>query len=543
MRLKRLNVKDSDIMGNMNRLFIYIFAFLTCVATISCDEKNTGEVNGVFSFSEIKELDLSLLESEASATGYFTLEASGKCVISSDRLWVTFATNADDEFTHSMQCDETVDTVFVKVSNGARDFVDANAVVTLFANGEEQVVATISRSAISYQILLKDNTDTILESISINDKATAWICFDANFECGIIEYPEWLMEPVAEDGGYRLDVVAEAVPMEQSGSVVVSDRSMTRKYEFPVVYEGMNPKVMRIDGDSPWGWNVSLDGKEFKKKESSLIDGEEDTVVEGGLNMTVLCRDYSYKTIFLEYVSETLLIKDDSEAWIKAVCDESEPQKLFVTVDECKSASSRSGYLFALPVALYDEFKADVAFANENGAQAGSGTLEEDNEEDTETVWDKFWNKYEGCVLAEITQKDQGFRVTLVEDETETEIVCESDENADYYIKINGEYTITDIMACDVELGKSYVINTKLTADDCGWTEDVPYYEFRDIDGKEIREKYLGYPYVDVDENGYFRVYVEFSEEWNDDLNRNVVMRLYTRDVVNIKALVLRIQE
>lgn len=530
-------------MRNMNKIVIYIFAFLACTALFSCDEKNKDEVKSVFFFSDIKELDLSLIETGENAIGYFTLDATGKCVISSNRMWVTFSTDAKSEFTHSVQCNETVDTVFVKVSNEARDFAEANAVITLFANDEELVVATITRSAASKKVVLKDESDNIVESINIDNKATAWICFDASFECGIIDYPEWMVEPVAENGGYRFDVVQEAVPMEQSGTIMVSDKSFTNKYEFSVVYEGMDPKAMRIDGDSPWGWIVSLDGKEFKKDESSLIDGEDNTVIEGGLNMSVTCRDYSYEIVFAEFVSETLLIKDESEAWVKATRDEADTKSIHVTVDECSASSSRSGYLFAIPDALLDEFKSDVEYANEHGSENVSDSETEDAEEETETVWDRFWNKYEACVLAEIDQKDQGFKVFVVENDIETEVVCESDENADYYVKLNGEYTITDIMACDVELGKSYVINTKLTADDCGWTSEYANYEFRDLDGNEISEMYLGYPYVEEDENGCFRVYVELPGSWSENLNRNIVLRLYTPDNVNIKALVLRIQE
>ena len=513
----------------MNRIFIYVFALFVCMGFISCSETDNVDVKNHFSFSEIKELDLSLLENDECAIGYFTLDATGKCVISSDKMWVTFSTAKDGEYFHDIQCNENIESVYVKVGNEAREFVDAIAVVTLFADGEEFVVGTITRSSKSYSFGLKGEDDAALETVRIDDKATAWVTFDANFECGIVDYPEWLVEPVWENDGYRFNVADGAVPMAQNGKIVFANSSMTQKYEFQVSYDGMNPETMRIDGDSPWGWIVSLDGKEFKKDASASVDGEENTIIMDALNMTVMCRDYSYKTIFAEDVSGALLLKEDGEAWIRAERDESAPQNVQVSVDKCVAKSTRSGYLFAVPDALYDKFKEDLEKANNN--------VDDDAESDeTGTVWDKFWNKYEACVLAQVTQKDQGFRVTLKDG---TDVPCETDENADYYIKLNGEFIITDIMACDVVHGESYVINTKLTAED--WSEN---YILHDINYVEIREKLWKLKLTEGDD-GYYMISITVPtlEDWDEEWDKNVVLRIYTPELVPIKALVLRVQE
>lgn len=506
-------------MESMNKLFIYVFAVLACAGIFSCNENE--DMKKIFSFSGIKELDLSLLESQESATGYFTLDASGKCMVSSDRMWVTFSVERDGEYSHDIVCDGNIDTVYVKVSNDARDFADATAVVVIVADGEKYPVGSITRQAKSYEFSLMTEDNSVAEMIGINDKATAWFSFSANFECGIIDYPEWLMEPVLENGGYRFTVVEDYVPMAQEGVVVVGNSSLTRKYELPVSYEGMNPETIRIEGDTPWGWVVSLDGQEFKKDESSMTDDSENIVIVGNLNMNIICRDYSYETVFVENIAGTLQLKEGDEAWIKAVRDGNDPKAVKVTVDEYEIKSSRSGYLFAVPVALYGRFMEKLS---------------------STTSAETFIDEYEKYVLVEVVQKDSGFKVALVENGVETDIPCESDEDADYYIKLNGEYTITDIMACDVELGKSYVINTRLTVDDCGWSDDNAYYALHDINGVEIRERLWKLKVVAGDD-GYFRINVTVPGSWDDELDRNVVLRLYTPDVVNIKALVLRVQE
>ena len=121
-------------MKKMNKLFIYVFAILACAGFVSCDDTDKGGVKGEFVFSEIKDLDLSLLENQETVTGYFTLSASGRCTVSSDRLWVTFSTTAGGEFYYDIQCDETVSKVYVKVSNEARGFSDATAKITKARN-------------------------------------------------------------------------------------------------------------------------------------------------------------------------------------------------------------------------------------------------------------------------------------------------------------------------------------------------------------------------------------------------------------------------
>ena len=92
-------------------------------------------------------------------------------------------------------------------------------------------------------------------------------------------------------------------------------------------------------------------------------------------------------------------------------------------------------------------------------------------------------------------------------------------------------------MACDVELGKSYVINTKLTSDD--WSKS---YALHDINGEEIRATKWKLK-ISEGEEGYYRVSITVPKSLDEELDNNIVLRLFTSDNVNIKALVLRVQE
>ena len=503
-------------MKKMNKLFIYVFAILAFASVVSCDDSDNEGVKSEFVFSEIKDLDLAALESEGVATGYFTLSASGRCTISSDRMWVTFSTTSDGEYYYDIQCDENVKTVYVKVSNEARDFSAVSAKITLIANGNEQPVATITRPAKSTELVLKGADDNVITDFRIDENATAWIRFDANFECGILDYPAWLSEPVYEDNGYRFNVVEDSVPMEQKGVLVVGNSSKTIERQIAVKYDGMNPETVRIGGDDPWAWIVSLDGKKFKKNESSLSDATDNPVIEDGLNMTIMCRDYSYRLVCAEDNDSLLSFLDADDAWINATrVDANDPKSVFVTVDELE-VSSRSGYLFAVPDAAYDTF------------------IESLDDNDSTSV---FVDKYESYVLAQVTQKDAGFNVYMVENGEDVEIACNTEE--EYFEFLNSEYATSDITTCNVELGKKYKINTKLTADE--WSMD--YYQVLDIAKTEIDESAVFDFIVEEDADGYLIISITVPDTWNSKYKKDVIIRLYTKENINIKALVLRVQE
>ena len=281
----------------------------------------------------------------------------------------------------------------------------------------------------------------------------------------------------------------------------------------------MNPETMTIGGDDPWAWIVSLDGKEFKKDESSLSDATENPIIEGGLNMTVMCRDYSYRFVYAEDADSLLSFLDAEDAWIKAErVDKNDPKSLYVTVDELEGASYRSGFLFAVPTAAYDNFIASL----------------DDN--DSTSV---FVDKYESYVLAQVTQKDAGFNVYLVDNGEEVEIPCVGGEAYDKYEYLNSEYSTSDIMVCDVELGKNYKINTKLTADE--WYS-MDYYQVLDIAKTTIDEYVVFNFFVEEDENGFYVINITVPEEWEEKYKKDVVLRLFNPGPVNIKILVLKIQ-
>ena len=504
--------------------FIYLFVALLSVGFIACNETEIGnEQLQEISFSEVSELDMDLLDSVGFASGYFTLEANGEWLVSSDQMtWVTFSKSLDGEYYADVAGNKGSDTVYVKISNNGRGYNGDKANIKLIANGEEYVVSTVERPGKKW-LNITDSNGATVEAVEIGYSATGWFSFKAPFDCGIIEWLEWLEEPVFENDGYRFSVVAdeELLQNPQEGVLLVSDITKTLQCNIPVKYIGMDPTVMEITGDSPWNWLASIDGKELKSKQT--LDS---VVIKANLEMNVVCRNNAYSIIFAEEVDSVLYPKNADEAWIKGVCDENNPKAVTVTVDAAESGASRSGYLFAVPEAVCDSFNLSLALSDSTNV---------------------FVDKYQKYVLAQIEQRDGGFDVYRVDESGETRIQCEIDESADYYIIVASNFfsgTAPDVSACNVELGKSYVINTKLT--EAEWSPTN--FALFDINGEEIRIKtWIPEKKGVLGDDGYYRINITVPEDasWfeENEIDKDVVLRLYTPDIVNIKALVLRVQE
>ena len=117
---------------------------------VACNESGDVPAYGKVSFSEILGLEMDILEEQEYTTGYFTLETLGRWSVSSDRMWVTFSFASDGEFLYDIQGGAGTDTVYVMVSNEARDFSESSATVTVMGADGEQTVGVITRLAKAY---------------------------------------------------------------------------------------------------------------------------------------------------------------------------------------------------------------------------------------------------------------------------------------------------------------------------------------------------------------------------------------------------------
>ena len=488
--------------------------YIACLATALCcwvsacsEEEELVPVE--VTFTSPAAFDMAALDSCESIVNSFELTSDGAWLLSSDKMWVKLSLQSDGEFYNDIQGGEGVHTVYIKVTNEARGFGNAQATVSLIAGNKSQSVVTIEREGVEHDFSLLSSEGIEMDKIEIGNDATIWVAPVANFECSILSCPAWLAEPEALDGGYTLNVASSFIPYEKEGMVTFGNIDGSIVYEIPVVYTGMDSTLIKIEGDyTPWGWKVSPDGKTFMQETTSASGENIETVVENALDFSVTSLNYNYELIATEEVNGKLSLISDAESWIIATQNENDPSQVSVSVS-ASTVASRSGYLFAVPAAMCSNFADSLAVSSDI---------------------DTFIDGNLSYVVLEIEQKDlagsEGFVITSG---SGAAVSCVAEE--EYYEWLCSEFSITDLTACDLVPGESYTIETRLNSSD--WQGN---FAITDLYGTHQRLKSWGNPTPELGEDGLYRLNITVPAS----LNKTIILRLYTPQIVNIKALVIR---
>ena len=266
-----------------------------CLAVACIEEEN---VPVEVSFTAPADLDLADLESLGSVVDSFKVTSDGVWQVYSNRTWVRFSFDRDGYYFNDVQGVEGTYTVYMKITADELDFNESEAVVTLLAGKKKQTVATIRRNAKAYSFALLSSEGEELDEIEIGTDATVWVAPQANFECSILSWPDWIGEPEALSGGYTLNVLKESVPFVKNGMVTFGNIDCTYVDTVLVSYSGMDPEAIEIEGEyTPWGWKVELDGKTFLQETTSASGENVRNVVENALLYSVTCLDYDYRLL------------------------------------------------------------------------------------------------------------------------------------------------------------------------------------------------------------------------------------------------------
>lgn len=495
-------------MKYISKWYIACLAMALCCLAVACsDEDDIVPVE--VSFTAPGEFDMASLDSCESIVSSFELTSNGAWSLYSDKMWVKLSLQADGEFFNDIQGGEGTHTVYIKVTDDARGFGNAKANVTVVAGGVSKSVVTVERAGKKHEFSLLSSEGNVLDRIEIGTDATVWVAPVANFDCSIISCPAWLSTPEAFDGGFTLNVAAAHVPYEKEGTVTFGNIDGNVTYEMPVAYVGMEPTLMKIEGDNtPWGWKVSPDGKTFLQETTSASGENMETIVENALTFSVTCFNYDYKLVPLQVNNGKLEEMSTDESWIVASQNENEPSKLSVSVTEMETIS-RSGYLLAVPTAMYSNFADSLAVSSDV---------------------DTFIDSNISYVVLEVEQKSlEGTDGFIITDADGATVTCATEE--EYYEWLCSEFSIEDLTACELVPGKSYTIATRLNASD--WQGN---FAITDLEGTHQRPKSWGNPSPELGEDGLYRMNITVPAS----LNKTIILRLYTPQIVNIKALVIR---
>ena len=496
-------------MKYISKLYIACLAMVLCCWVSACsDEEELVPVE--VSFTAPAAFDMAALDSCESIVNSFELTSDGAWHLSSDKMWVKLSLQGDGEFYNDIQGGEGVHTVYIKVTNEARGFGKSQATVKVIAGKKSQDVIKIGRAGVEHEFSLLSSEGEVINKIEIGTDATVWVAPVANFDCSILSCPAWISEPVVLDSGFTLNVANSFVPYEKEGVVTFGNADGSVVYEIPVVYVGMEPTLMEIEGDNtPWGWKVSLDGKTFVQETTTASGENVETIIENALEFSVTCLNYNYELVSVQVNSNGKLeLMDAEESWILASQKGDDPSLVSVSVASMES-SSRSGYLFAVPEAMYSNFADSL---------------------DVSSDVDTFIDSNLSYVVLEVEQKSleatDGFIITDANGTAVSSVVEE-----EYYEWLCSEFSITDLTACELVPGESYTIVTRLNASD--WQGN---FAITDLEGAHQRLKSWGNPSPELGEDGLYRMNITVPAS----LNKTIILRLYTPQIVNIKALVIR---
>ena len=496
-------------MKYISKWYIACLAMAFCCLVSACsDEEEIVPVE--VSFTAPGEFDMASLDSCESIVNSFELTSNGAWNLYSDKMWVKLSLQAEGEFFNDVQGGEGTHTVYIKVTSDARGFNDAKATITLVAGAESKTVVTIERAGKEHEFALLSGEGEEIKRIEIGTDATVWVAPVANFDCSILSCPAWISDPEVLDGGYTLNVANSFVPYEKEGVVTFGNIDGSVVYEVPVVYVGMEPTLMEIEGENtPWGWKVSLDGKTFVQETTTASGENVETIIENALEFSVTCLNYNYELVSAQVNSDGKLeLMDAEESWILASQKGDDPSLVSVSVVSMES-SSRSGYLFAVPAAMYSNFADSLAVSSDV---------------------DTFIDSNLSYVVLEVEQKSleatDGFIITDADGAAVSSVVEE-----EYYEWLCSEFSITDLTACELVPGESYTIETRMNASD--WDGN---FAITDLEGTPQRPKSWGNPTAELGEDGLYCLNITVPAS----LDKIVVLRLYTPQIVNIKALVIR---
>ncbi len=497
-------------MKYISKWYIAGLAMALCCLVPACSEEE--EVAPVeVTFTTPGDFDMAALDSCESIIGSFELTSSGNWSLYSDKMWVKLSLERDGWYFNDLKGGKGVHTVYIKVTNDARDFNDSQATVSLVTDEKTQEIVTIQRKGMEHSFALLSSDGAVIERIEIDNDAAVWVAPDANFECSILSFPNWIDEPEAFEGGYNLNVAESAKPYENEGVVTFGNIDGSVVFEVPVVYVGMDSTVVMIEGDNtPWSWKVSLDGKTFVQESSSASGENVETVVENELVFSVTSFNYDYRLVPVQVENGKPAMMDADESWILA--SKSNDSRVSVSVTPL-SSGSREGYLFALPAAIYDNFIDSLAASNDVAA---------------------FIDGNINYVVVEMEQKDltstDGFIIT---GSNGAKVSCVTE--GEYYEWLCSEFSISDLTTCNLVPGESYTIETRLNASD--WQANFALENLDDR--KSVRLKSWGITATNnpvLGEDGLYRFNITVPASFN----KAVILRLYTPQIVNLKAIVIR---
>ena len=371
--------KNLTLCGRILTAFLMIF----CVT--ACSDDNEEDIKVVFPEKQN-------LTGKASDTEFLDLSFNVDVdwTLTSSAAWCYFVPqqggvpkeSAPDSKLRTISGNAGKQTVKIGISDEGQNFEKEDlATITIRMNGEEQVLAQVTRSTKERELkVYKKTTDADGEVSWVEmgkdeaifagyDKDSTYMV-KANFTFAATSLPEWLeKKPITGNANVEVEFGIKAnedkpeyFKNPNEGTIVFQAQDNENvTFSRKVGYEGMDPNKIIIDTFFPqWNWEVSMDGQTFTSLAAPGEDSDPVSYEKFLDKWTLIARNDAYEMVYVEktvqYSSMPVFrtcpaIDDDEVDWIHT--EILEGNKVKITVDPAET--EREGYVLAFPKAVYDE--------------------------------------------------------------------------------------------------------------------------------------------------------------------------------------------
>ncbi len=351
----------------------------------------------------------------------FTFTAGGDWQLSSDATWCKFITYAGE--VQDMSGSTGTHTITLKITDENIKNQPTFAHITITMGSQSAIIATIERGADKPSIRIQDVAETNISAIQLG--YVDWIPFyiESNFRFAVTDFPDWVELGIKEGNnivpgaitgspGERTEAYARIVnngerecfaitkeeALENDYLVTFSDELGNYTITFPIEFEGMGTDDLTFTGptENNFGWEVSLDGKEFRQKDEN--SGTEVTY-SNFLEFNIAAFKNVYHILLLEKVikggipSYTIFdTTNKTQNQLESYWMQFDMQEMKLTVDA--TDTTRHGLVIALPTFVWNKIRSDF----------DGHILEEDTA--SGIALPTIANDYLKYVLIEFTQHD-----------------------------------------------------------------------------------------------------------------------------------------
>lgn len=375
--MKKFSLKPQG--GSCMKMFCKSWLFIGLLATFclaACSDDDDKAETPVFPAKQN-------IVCNAGETTDFTFTANTNWSLASSDIWCKFKSDATEEYVVSGTAGTHTVTVMATDDDQKVDKASV-AKLELTMGGQTIVIGEVTRSAVGSELKIFDLEGNEIDKstgLKVGYDSYAQFKVKANFRFAVTNLPGWvqleggsLVGTVDKEvkGGLKIiqDENREKYPVEaniEKNVITFADEEGKAFYEFPIYYEGMDPKdfQLKLPTTYPENWIVSMDGQKFTQKSSGGSTG--DATLYKRMPFTIKTLNDDFEIIYMEEWEDMQKVKhissvDPGNSWMHC---EGEKGKINLTVDEYSpyipyQPESRTGYVLALPRAKYIEIEANL---------------------------------------------------------------------------------------------------------------------------------------------------------------------------------------